>query len=66
MDGRTDEFLDALAMMSAALRLLQEGDCPFDVAAHLDFATHKLGDHVAGNSFAFASLTDDRPPNWIN
>ena len=66
MDGRTDEFLDALAMMSAALRLLQQGDCPYDVAAHLDFATHKLGDHVAGNSFAFAGVMDDRPPNWIN
>ena len=66
MDPRIDEFLDALSMMSTALRLLQDGDCPYEVAAHLDFATHKLGDHVAGNSYAFASVMDDRPPNWIN
>jgi hypothetical protein len=66
MDGRSDEFLDALSMMSAALRLLEEGDCPFDVAAHLDFATHRLGDHLAGNHLALSNLMEISQPNWIN
>jgi hypothetical protein len=66
MDGRIDEFLDALTMMSAALRLLQEGECPFDVAAHLDFATHRLGDHLAASDLALSDLMEVRQPNWIN
>ncbi len=66
MDGRIDEFVDALSMMTAALRLLQEGDCPFDVAAHLDFAAHRLGDHLSGNGFAVSAVIEDRQSNWIN
>jgi hypothetical protein len=46
MPDRSEEFEDALSLMDAASRLLSEGDCPFDVAAHLDFAVHRLADHV--------------------
>ena len=66
MDGRIDEFIDALSMMTAALRLLQEGDCPFDVAAHLDFAAHRLGDHLGVEGHKAGGALYNGPSTWLN
>lgn len=46
MDDRLEEFTDALSWIDAAYKVLFPGDCPFDVAGHLDFAARRLADHV--------------------
>ena len=66
MDARLDEYMDALGMMNAAMRLLQQGDCPFDVAAHLDFAAHRLGDHLAVKGFPVGAVMAGGPLHWLN
>jgi hypothetical protein len=65
MYDRLEEFTDALTWIDAAYKVLSAGDCPFDVAAHLDFAARRLADHVNAIGGATINVGSQRG-HWLN
>lgn len=65
MEDRLDELAEALAWIDAANRLLCAGDCPFDVATHLDFAARRLAAHVSSLGGP-TEATESRGGHWLN